>query len=161
MLLRAVSLLLIAGFFLATLSCNLFAPSSADIQAAFDAYTAGIASAVDESTPNTTTEIESSPDGSVVGTYDLSDASDVTASYRFSSYLDPDSGYTIDGTVTWSLTGYGSASSTASESGTLSYSGGPVTSLDMDVTATIADSGTTYGGYVTANGIERWDASSS
>lgn len=138
-------------------SCSLFGPSDAEVQTAFGAFSAGIATATTFSSTSTGFVL-SSTDGSVVVTMDISSSNTVTETYVFKNYTDASSGYTINGTVTAAVSGYSSSSTTYSmtETGKLLYTGGAVNSLDFHVDAGYSTTGYTYTGYVTANGIKKW-----
>lgn len=152
------------GALLLTVSCsNGSVVTSADIKSAFEAYNDGFVTAMGGSSSSTSSGATyTSSDGSVTITLTLSSGSSSsgTETIVFKNYSDANTGYTVNGTITATFTGYSSGTGftnmSMTETGTLSLSGGPVTSLTFNITITDL---TTYSGTITANGSVSWDVS--
>jgi len=151
--------LLGAGVYLLS-SCSSGSVTVEDVKSAFNACTAGIqaaASGIPVTTYPVTGETDvtqTSAGGNVViTTKDFPSSAETYWSVTFSNYTD--SGYTISGTLSGSVSGYGSATEVISQAGTLSMHGGPVTSLAFSTQSTGSASGPfTYSGDLVANGTK-------
>jgi len=141
-------------------SCSTGALSDQDVKTAFGACTAGIQAAASGTSVTTypvtgeTDVTQTSAGGNVViTTKDFPSSAETYWSVTFSNYTD--SGYTISGTLSGSVSGYGSATEVISQAGTLSMHGGPVTSIGFSTQSTGSASGPfTYSGEVVANGTK-------
>ena len=153
-------LVLLAGGAYLLSSCSSGSVSDQDVRAAFSACTAGIQAAA-SGTPVTTYPVtgetdvtQTSAGGNVViTTKDFPSSAETYWSVTFSNYTN--SGYTISGTLSGSVSGYGSSTEVISQAGTLEMHGGPVTSLGFSTQSTGSASGPfTYSGEVVANGTK-------
>lgn len=156
-LFRGATLFVAAAAIAALASCSLFGPSDSQIQTAFGAYASGVAT-VSSYNSTSTGFTESNSSGSVTINFDASNSNSITETFVFKDYKDSSSGYTINGTVTAAVAGYSSSSTTytLTETGKLTYSGGPVTSLDFHVDSSYSSTGYSNTGYVVANGIKKY-----
>lgn len=138
-------------------SCSLFGPSDAQISTAFGAYASGVATVSSYNFTSTGFSGTNSA-GTVTITMDTSNSSAVSETFTFKDYSDSSSGYTINGTVTAAVSGYSSSSTsyTLTETGKLTYSGGPVTSLEFHVDSSYSSTGYSNTGYVLANGVKKY-----
>ena len=155
-----VLLVLLAASSYLLSSCSTGSVTDQDVKAAFAACTAGIQAAASGSSVTTypvsgeTDVTQTSADGKVViTTKDFPGSAQTYWSVTFSNSAN--SGYTISGTLSGSVSGYGTSSEVISQAGTLSMEGGPVTSLAFSTQSTGSSQGPfTFSGDVVANGTK-------
>jgi len=151
--------LLAAGAYLLS-SCSIGSLSDQDVKSAFGACTTGIQAAASGTSVTTTpvtgeTDVTQTSAGGnvVITTKDFPSSAETYWSVTFSNYTN--SGYTISGTLSGSVSGYGSSTEVISQAGTLSMHGGPVTSLAFSTQSSGPQSGPfTYSGDLVANGTK-------
>ena len=161
-----VGLVLTVACLLGVLSCSLFGPSDEDVRNAYKALARAVESVTvnpsSTSTPNANGGYDFVLTGSSGVTMTYSTDSVVTGTFTatitIDSYRDPESSYTISGSLTYGVT-QATNETFLEYTGDMAYAGGPVKSLSCDYLITVmnADGSLTWTGTLVANGTKTYD----